>query len=60
MPIYEFKCTKCGHRFSLLEPLGESHDAKECPSCGSRETNRLVSTLSALRAYLESGCKPSG
>ncbi len=60
MPIHEFKCSSCGHKFSILEPLSESKDVKECPKCGSKETNRLMSTFAALRAYIEAGCKPSG
>ena len=60
MPIYEYKCAKCGHRFSLLEPMGEPHDAKECPKCGAKETNRVLSVFSSLRTYIGGGCKPSG
>ena len=35
MPLYEYKCDKCGHRFEKIE----SHSAsttKKCPKCGAR------------------------
>ncbi len=46
MPIYEFACQSCGHRF---EELVGSHVGVEaadlrCPECGSAEIERLLST----------------
>lgn len=41
MPIYEFKCTKCGNEFE--EILFGSDDTATCPACGSGETERLMS-----------------
>ena len=41
MPLYEYKCAKCGHRFEKIE----SHSAsttKKCPKCGAR-AKRLAS-----------------
>ena len=32
MPIYEFKCKKCGKEFSYL--YFKSDDIAECPHCG--------------------------
>ena len=45
MPIYEFECRSCGHRF---EELVGSHVGVEtgdvlCPECGSAEPERLLS-----------------
>lgn len=62
MPVYEYKCTKCGHRFSLLEALGDAQAGKECPKCGSIETNRILSVFSSLRSFFDGsdGCKPGG
>ena len=46
MPIYEFECTSCGHRF---EELVGSHVGLEaadvaCPECGSVKFERLLSS----------------
>jgi putative FmdB family regulatory protein len=46
MPIYEFDCESCGHRF---EELVGSHVGVEtaevaCPECGSTEIERLLSS----------------
>lgn len=34
MPIYEYKCEKCGECFELLRDFNSPPDAV-CPSCGS-------------------------
>ena len=41
MPIYEYECPECQHRFELLVKL----DAKppECPECGHTPTEKAVS-----------------
>jgi len=35
LPLYEYKCVKCGHRFEKIESLGAS-ETKKCPKCGAR------------------------
>ena len=35
MPLYEYKCVKCGHRFEKIESLSAS-ETKKCPKCGAR------------------------
>ena len=43
MPIYEFRCRKCGKRFSVLT-LRVSEKAKPvCDRCGSKSADRLLS-----------------
>ncbi len=34
MPIYEYKCKKCGYKFELLRPMKESDELGRCPKCG--------------------------
>ena len=46
VPIYEFECESCGHRF---EELVGSHVGREtadvgCPECGSAQVERQLST----------------
>ena len=46
MPIYEYVCNKCRHKFSvLLRGAGEAGSAA-CPRCHGTETSRLFSTFS--------------
>jgi len=40
MPIYDYKCRGCGHRFDELVRLGETPN---CPSCDSNDLERLFS-----------------
>jgi len=34
MPIYEYKCTKCGHIFEELRSMTDGEGAT-CPKCGA-------------------------
>ena len=34
MPIYEYKCKKCGHRFEKLHQSFSEARVKKCPECG--------------------------
>src|SRR5271154_963532 len=42
MPLYEYQCKKCGHRFELIQSFSAG-DPKECPVCHG-EVERLIST----------------
>lgn len=35
MPLYEYKCVKCGHRFEKIESMNASI-TKKCPKCGAK------------------------
>lgn len=35
MPIYEYKCVKCGHRFEKIESVTAA-EVKKCPKCGAK------------------------
>ena len=41
MPLYEFKCKHCNHKFDKVTSYMESHDMR-CPRCGGT-TQKLVS-----------------
>ena len=45
MPLYEYKCKKCGHRFERIQTYS-AEDAKECPVCQG-EVERLISAPAA-------------
>jgi putative FmdB family regulatory protein len=45
MPIYEFECSDCGHRFDRLQKLSDA-DPTICPSCAAPQLRRRVSAPS--------------
>ena len=42
MPIYEFRCPKCGHATELIRKMDEP--LPPCPKCGEPEMQKLIST----------------
>jgi len=52
MPIYEFVCSKCGNIFSVLTFSSSEEKAKACPSCGSPDVIKKLSSFSC-------SCSPS-
>lgn len=47
MPIYEYKCSKCGRRFEKLIMGSHQAEGVRCDACGSDEVHRLISPFSA-------------
>jgi len=41
LPLYEYKCVKCAHRFEKIESVG-APDTKKCPKCGARADRQLA------------------
>ncbi len=44
MPIFEFKCKKCGEVFELLVRANEK---PACPKCKGKRLEKLISTFNA-------------
>lgn len=42
LPLYEFACESCGHRFEALLPFSRKAEAR-CPECGSDTVKELLS-----------------
>lgn len=42
MPIYEYQCNACEHRFEKLQKLSDE-PLKMCPSCEKEELKKLIS-----------------
>lgn len=47
MPIYEFECPSCQHRFERLQKVSEA-DPNDCPDCGKTGVRRRL-TAPAFR-----------
>jgi len=45
VPIYEYKCRKCGHEFELMRRLSQMDAPAPCPACRSKETGRKISAF---------------
>jgi putative FmdB family regulatory protein len=62
MPIYEYRCRKCGKRFSVLTLRVSETPAPKCDKCGSCAADRLMSRFAMPKseeARMESLADPS-
>ncbi len=44
MPIFEYRCNKCGHITSFLEDT-DSREDHVCKKCGSKNTQKIFSAF---------------
>jgi putative FmdB family regulatory protein len=44
MPIYEYRCTDCGHRLEALQRLADQ-PLLVCPACGKESLTKLMSAV---------------
>jgi putative FmdB family regulatory protein len=54
MPLYEYRCQKCGKSFEKLCRMQDADLDLKCPECQSDEVERLLSRFAA------GGCTSSG
>jgi putative FmdB family regulatory protein len=59
VPLYEFSCRSCGHRFEELvgSHVGVEEAGVRCPDCGAADPERLVSSVAAPAQGLTPGQK---
>ena len=43
MPLYEYECAACGHRFERIQKFSDP-PIEECPSCGQPKVQKLLSS----------------
>lgn len=63
MPMYEFECSACKHRFDELVRTADAIGDVRCPACGARKVTRQPSVFAAHAAAapsLPSGCGRCG
>jgi len=45
MPIYEYRCSNCGHELETLQKISDD-PLKKCPACEQEQLQKLVSAAS--------------
>ncbi len=53
MPIYEYKCPACNHRFSVLQRIGEGSEHLQCELCGTSKLIKQFSTFASASSSSE-------
>lgn len=48
MPLFEYRCEKCGRRFGLLVGVTADKSELRCPRCGSRKAQKLISRIAPI------------
>jgi putative FmdB family regulatory protein len=66
MPLYEFRCTGCGHVFEELILRRGDLEEVVCPACQAKETEQLLSSFASGTSSSDGGggsgqrrCSPS-
>jgi len=64
MPNYDFRCTECGHKFSVQVSMSDK-DKVTCPGCSGKKVEQLftgfmVSTGGASDIGCDFGCGMPG
>jgi putative FmdB family regulatory protein len=47
MPLYEYECGACGHRFEIIQKFSDG-PPDACPKCGKGPLQRLLSSPAIL------------
>jgi putative FmdB family regulatory protein len=55
MPLYEYRCKKCGHQFELLRKVSEADDETRCPKCRSKSVEQQLARFSAGKCSSQRG-----
>ncbi len=56
MPLYDYHCPDCGHRFEEFRPMAE-RDHAPCPKCG-KEADKQLSGFFSPRSTSSSSTPP--
>ena len=61
MPIYEYRCRKCGEVFERFQKVNEGGDHLTCPYCGGKKPEKVLSSFSSSKSSEpSSSCGPGG
>jgi putative FmdB family regulatory protein len=54
MPVYEYKCTKCGEKFEVKHSYFQNKKQVKCPKCGAEDPDRVFSSVE----FSKDSCSP--
>ena len=47
MPVYEYQCNTCDHKFELLQSVNARPEETSCPQCNEVNAQRLMSAFAS-------------
>jgi len=50
MPLYEYRCEKCGRQYESYKRLSEEKKDETCPACGGRAEKMGISLFTSKGA----------
>ena len=60
MPLYDYRCKTCEHRFEKLVRTQPGPGVLACPECGRTTAVRQLSSFSTARSDRGAACLPAG
>ena len=61
MPIYEYRCRKCGKIFEKIQKVEEGGESLKCPYCQGKKPEKVLSSFSSTKgSESTSSCGPTG
>lgn len=49
VPVFEYRCNRCGKKFQALVGVVAQSDDERCPHCGALDATKLVSRFARYR-----------
>ena len=59
MPTYEYKCTKCGHRFEAIQSI-TADPLEHCPKCKAPVRRVINGGMGIIFYRQQAGIRPHG
>lgn len=47
MPVYEYRCNACEHKFELLQSISAQPEDAQCPKCNKANSQRIMSAFAS-------------
>jgi len=47
MPLYEYQCQSCEHKFELMQSINARPEDTSCPKCNEMKSSRLMSSFAS-------------